>query len=136
MKTFLNYPLIFKLSLGGMAMAIGTVYYIPLNREPFFWLAIFLVCAYLIAKQANGRFFLHGFLVSMVNSVWVTAAHLLLFDTYMLNHPELQDMAAQTAVGGSVRLGMALMGPVYGAVSGLVLGLMALLAARLTRGKQ
>jgi hypothetical protein len=55
-----NWKLIFQLSLFGLAMAIATVYWIPQNVEPFFWLVIFIICAYLIAKRCSDKYFLHG----------------------------------------------------------------------------
>ncbi len=42
----MNWKLILQLSLFGLAMAVGTVFVIPSNVEPLFWLAIFAVCAY------------------------------------------------------------------------------------------
>src|SRR2546430_17102735 len=70
----LDWRLILELSLFGLAMAVATVFVIPSSVEPIFWLAIFVVCAYLIAKRAPGKFFLHGFLVSLVNCFWITTA--------------------------------------------------------------
>src|SRR5436190_4693800 len=90
----MNWKLIFQLSLFGLAMAVGTVYVIPSNIEPVFWLLIFLVCAYLIAKQAPGKFFLHGVALGLANCVWVTGAHVLLFATYVANHPDEVKMMA------------------------------------------
>jgi hypothetical protein len=77
----MDWPLIFTLSLFGLAMGLATVFVIPSNIEPLFWLLIFIVCAYAIAKRAPGRPFLHGLLVSLVNSVWISAAHVLLFQS-------------------------------------------------------
>jgi len=74
----MNTKLIFQLSLFGLAMAIATVFWIPSNIEPIFWVVIFIICAYLIAKKSTGKYFLHGLLVSIVNSVWITAAHIIL----------------------------------------------------------
>ena len=67
----MNWKIIFQLSIFGLIMALGTVQLIPERIEPFFWLAIFAFCAWVIAKVCSGKYFLHGFLVSMVNSVWV-----------------------------------------------------------------
>lgn len=47
----MNWPLILKLSLFGLVMGIATVFVIPSRVEPLFWLGIFVVCAYVIAKQ-------------------------------------------------------------------------------------
>jgi hypothetical protein len=91
----MSWKLVFQLSLFGMAIAFATVFWIPTNVEPAFWLVIFLVCAYLIAKRTPGRHFLHGFLVSIVNSIWVTTAHAVLFSTYIANHPDMAEMSAR-----------------------------------------
>lgn len=40
----MDWKLIFQLSLFGLAMAVATVYVIPSNIEPVFWLVIFLIC--------------------------------------------------------------------------------------------
>ena len=111
-------------------MGIATVFVIPPKIEPIFWLAIFVTCAILIAKRAPGRFFLHGLCVSLVNSVWITAAHIAFFDTYMAKHP---DEAAMAANMGSPRLMMLATGPVVGLVSGLVLGLFAFAASKIVK---
>ena len=61
----MNWKLIFQLSLFGLVMAVATVFWIPSNIEPAFWLVIFLACAYLVAKNISGKYFLYGFLVSI-----------------------------------------------------------------------
>ena len=81
----MNIKLIFQLSLFGLAMAFATLFWIPLNYEPFFWLIIFIICAYLIAKKCFEKYFLNGFLVSIVNCIWITAAHLIFFHTYIIH---------------------------------------------------
>ena len=68
----MNRKLILQLSLFGLAMGIATVFVIPSNIEPIFWLVIFGICAYIIATRCSGRYFLHGLFVSLVNSVWIT----------------------------------------------------------------
>jgi uncharacterized membrane protein len=119
----LNWRLIFLLSLFGLAMGFATVYFIPMMVEPFIWLAIFLICAYIIAKQAPGKYFLHGFLVCLLNCVWITTTHYVLFDDYMSFHKELSPEE-------NTRMGALIMGPAIGIVSGLVLGLFSWIAAR------
>ena len=132
----MNWKLILGLSLFGLAMGVATVFVIPSNIEPVFWLAIFLVCAYVIGTQALGRYFLHGFLVSLVNSVWITSAHMLFFDQYVVRHPAEAVMMSSGPLPNSPRLMMAVMGPLIGALSGIVLGLFALIAGRLMRRRR
>jgi hypothetical protein len=126
----LDWRLIFLLSLFGLAMAFATVWVIPSKVEPLFWLAIFAVCAIAIAKRGPGRPFLHGLLVSVVNSVWITTAHVLFAGAYLANHAEEAGMLQGGPMPGSPRVMMALTGPVVGIVSGLVLGLLAMLASK------
>lgn len=75
----MKIKLIVQLSLFGFAMALATVFFIPSNIETVCWLIIFIICAYIIARNCSSKFFLHGFLVSLVNCVWITSGHVLLF---------------------------------------------------------
>ncbi len=129
----MNKRLIIQLSFFGLAMAIATVYWISSNAEPVFWLIIFIVCAYLIAKRCSEKYFWNGFLVSLANAVWVTAAHLLLFESYIANHAEETAMITKMPLPDSPRLMMLITGPVIGIASGLVLGLFAFLASRILK---
>jgi hypothetical protein len=131
----MNWKLIFQLSLFGLAMGISTVFWIPSNIEPFFWLAIFIICAYLIARNCSEKFFLHGLCVSLVNCVWVTGAHVLLFQTYANNHPKEIEQMLNMLHSNRPRLLMLITGPIIGLISGLVLGLFAFIASRIWKSK-
>ncbi len=122
----LNWKLIFRLSLFGLFMGLTTVTLISSNVEPIFWFAIFIYCAYLIAKNCSSNYFLHGFLVSMANSLWITATHVIFYSSYMASHPEMTAMP----VHGHPRLMILGMGPIFGAAFGLVLGLFAYIASK------
>jgi hypothetical protein len=128
----MNWKLIFTLSLFGLVMALATVSLIPSKIEPAFWLVIFLICAYFIAKRAPSKYFLHGFLVSIVNSVWITLAHIMNYDTYIANHAEEVKMSAEMHMETS-RASMAMMGPLFGIVFGLILGLFSFIASKLVK---
>jgi hypothetical protein len=130
----MNWKLIFQLSMFGLAMAIATVYFIPSRIERFLWLAIFIVCAVIIAKRQTGRPFLHGLFVSLLNSVWITSAHVLLFDSYIASHPE--EAAMMQGVPIPPKLMMLCIGPLVGLVSGIVLGFFAWVASKLVKREQ
>lgn len=129
----MHWRLIFELSLFGLAMGIATVFLISSSTEPVFWLVIFAFCAYTIADQCASRQFLHGLLVSMVNSVWITGAHVLGAGRYLANHPQESAMLHSIPLTNRVRVAMLLMGPVVGIVSGVVLGLFAFAASKLVK---
>src|SRR5689334_22486699 len=111
----------------GLAMAFATVFVVPPNVEPLLWVAIFIFCAYVIARKAPGKPFLHGLLLGIANSVWITLAHIALFDAYVAHHAREAEMMKSMPV--SPRLMMAIVGPIIGLVSGCVIGLLALAAA-------
>ena len=129
----MGWKLIFQLSLFGLAMGIATVFVIPPNVEPVFWLVIFLICAYVIAKRRLTGRFVHGLLLGLVNSVWITAAHVLMFDRYISGHAQEAAMMKSMPLPDAPRLMMTMTGPVVGLISGIVIGLLALGAGKLTK---
>ena len=132
----MNWKLIFGLSLFGLAMGIATVFVIPSRLEPMFWLAIFVLSAYLIATNSPDRYFLHGLLLGVANSVWITASHILLFDRYLASHAQEAKMMMSESMPLSPRVMMALVGPVIGVVSGVVIGLFAMAARKLVGSRR
>jgi hypothetical protein len=134
----MNWKLIILLSLFGLAMGFATVFFIPANIEPIFWLVIFIICAYLIARYAPGGYFLHGLLVSIINSLWITATHAALFYTYIANHPEYLMMSDQLPriMAGHPRRMMVLTGPIVGVISGLILGFLAWAASKIVKNNK
>ena len=132
----MNWKLIFQLSAFGLIMACATVSLIPEKVEPAFWLVIFIFCAYVIAKVCTGKFFLQGFLVSLVNCIWITGAHMIFYSTYITNHPNVAQMAADHPfLPAHPRLAMLITGPVFGIASGLVLGLFSFIASKIVKPK-
>jgi Na+/serine symporter len=132
----MNWKVIFGLSMFGVAMGIGTVFVISPRFEPFFWLVIFVVSAFVIARQAPSRPFLHGFLLGIVNSVWVTAAHVIFFERYLASHAQEEETIRELHAGGVVpRVVMAVMGPAVGLISGAVMGVLAYAVAKALKSR-
>ena len=127
----MNWRLILQLSLFALAMGIATVFIIPQNIEPVFWLPIFLICAYLIAKNCSARQFMHGLLLGLVNSAWITGAHVLFFNSYIATHAREAQMMSASPM--APRLMMLVAGPIVGLFSGLVIGLFAFIAGKLVK---
>jgi len=123
----MNWKLSFQLSLFGLIMAFGTISLIPDKIEPVFWLVIFAFCAYIIARACTQKYFLQGFWVSMFNCLWITTVHFIFFTSYARNHP---DMVIHQ---WHPRLLMVIIGPVVGAVCGLIQGLFAVIASKLVK---
>jgi hypothetical protein len=128
----MNWKLILQLSLFGLFMGVATVFFIPSTIEPVCWLAIFAISAWGIVKRAPRRPFGHGVLVGLANSVWVTGAHVLLFGSYVARHPREMAMMANGPLPTHPRIMMLGTGPLIGLVSGMLIGLIALVAWRVT----
>ncbi|HEY5327934.1 MAG TPA: hypothetical protein VIJ27_13100 [Mucilaginibacter sp.] len=131
----MNWKIIFQLSIFGLIMAFATVSLIPQNIEPIFWLLIFAFCAFVIAKVCTGKYFLHGFLVSMVNCVWIVAVHIVYYKNYISHHPDMASMNQSMPAPLSIhpRVAMAIAGPIFGAASGIILGLFSLVASKIVK---
>lgn len=126
----------FGLSLFGLAMGLGTVFGIPWKTEPLFWLVIFITSAFVMARQAPSRPFLHGFLLGIVNSVWVTAAHILFYNRYLARHPiEAAMMERLQASPRLAKVGMALDGLASGLIYGVVIGVLAYAVAKVLKSQ-
>ncbi|HYL75540.1 MAG TPA: hypothetical protein VEU96_15110 [Bryobacteraceae bacterium] len=127
----MSWRLILQLSMFGLAMGVATVFFIGSRLEPVFWLVIFLFCAYVIARERPDSHFTHGLLLGLANSVWITGAHILLFDQYLASHA--REAGMMKSMPFNPRLLMAITGPMVGVVSGVVIGILAVIAGKVLK---
>lgn len=127
----MNWKLIFLLSLFGLAMGLLTVSVIPSSVEPFCWLIILLISAVSIARNCHSRFFLHGFMLGIVNCVWITAIQLIMYHAYVAHHPGIEVSFAKTPFATHPRIMMGIMDVCIGVGSGLILGLFSFIASKM-----
>ncbi len=125
----MNWKLIFQLSFFGLIMAFATVSLIPQVIEPAFWAAIFIFSAFVIARVCNSRYFWHGFLLSLVNCIWITAAHFYFYNSYAAHHVNV--VAIYTGVHPRQKL--VEFAPIFGVGSGLIQGLFAFIASKFVK---
>ena len=126
----MNCKLIFSLSLFGVAVAIASLFGLTRNIEPILWLVIFIFYAVWIAKHIGGKYFLHGFLVSLLNGVWISLIHAAFFSMYIANNPEMMESYQKLPQFISPRVMILITGPIIGMVTGLVAGVFALVAGK------
>ena len=129
----MSWKIIILLSFFGLIMAFLSVFWIPTKTEPIIWLVIFIFCGYIIAKYSPGRFFLHGFLICILNSIWITVIHFIFYDTYIINHPEILQINNSMPLKDSPRLLLLIIGPLIGTFSGIILGLIATVAGKFVK---
>lgn len=129
----MNLRLILLLSFFGLFMAFGTVFWIPFLLEPFIWFIIFILCAWIIARRSSGNYFLQGFLLSLFNSVWVIAIHLIFYGDYIFSHLNEAAMLQNMPWHNSPRILIFITGVIIGIISGVILGLFSVIASRITK---
>ena len=130
----MNWKLIFQMSLFGLIMAFGTVSLIPERTEIIYWIVICVFCAFVIAKQCAEKQFLHGFWLSILNSVWITSVHVYFYRTYAAKHPDVASMGTNMHfLASHPRLLMLILCPIFGVAFGLLQGLFALIVSRFVK---
>ena len=82
---------------------------------------------------ASGKYFLHGFYVSLANCVWITGLHVIMFNTMLKQWPEMLTMINSMPMPTHPRVMMLIMGPLIGIASGLVNGLFAWIASKVVK---
>ena len=131
----MNWKLIFALSLFGIAMALLDTFTNIGKIEPLLWLIIFIVYGIIIVRNAPGNYFLHAFLVSVINGVWIGIIHAAFSNTYMANNPDMVQMESKMPMLGSLPVTMVIFGPVFGALFGIINGLITFIISKLMRKK-
>jgi hypothetical protein len=59
----MKWKLILRVSLIGLALALGSVFFISPNLEPLLWLAVFLYYAYAIGNGTRTLRFFNGLIL-------------------------------------------------------------------------
>jgi len=131
----MNWKLIIAPSLFGIAVALADTFGNIEKMVPILWLIIFVIYGVIIVRNAPGNYFLHAFLVSVINGVWIGVIHASFHNTYMRNSPDMANMERKMPMIGSAPLTMVILGPIFGAVFGLVSGLITWIISKLIRKK-
>ncbi len=133
----MNWKLIFQLSLFGLIMAFATVSLIPTFLEPVFWVIIFVLSAYIIAKVCTQKYFLNGFMVAIVNCVWITAVHAIFCSAYIKAHPYMtpEKLGMPPSLYTHPREVLIIIAPGFGIGCAIVLGLFSFIAFKIVKKK-
>jgi hypothetical protein len=100
-----------------------------------FWLPIFLFSAYMIARRCPEKRFWNGFVLGLANCFWITSSHILFSKEYLARHAAEADMMKSMPMPDSPRLMMALFGPAVGIISGIVIGVLAVIAGKVLKSR-
>lgn len=132
----MKWTLILRLSLTGLALALGSVFFISPNFEPLLWLAMFLYYAYALGNGTRTLLFLHGLMLGVLNSVWVVGVHTAFLTHYLSTHPRevsMLDIVRSAEVPADPRVIMAFTGISVGVLEGVVIGVFAIVAGMMVK---
>jgi hypothetical protein len=132
----MNWKLILRMSALGLIMAMGSVFLIPSILESICWLILFLLYAWQIGKYTSSFRFLHGLVLGILNSVWITLIHDLFLERYLARHPrEIATIALlhNAHISGSPRALLAGKDIFFGVCFGIVIGVFAMVAGLMAR---
>src|SRR5438876_7687733 len=117
----MNVRLVLVLSLLGLVVAFGSIVgLIPLGWETSVWAVIALVCAGVLARQAPGKFFLHGFLTGFIAGAVSPLCQALFMNQYLAHNPKAADVLKSAGMSPAI---VAVLGaPVFAAVLGASTG--------------
>ena len=117
-------------------MAVASMLGLTHGIEPLLWLLIFVLYAWWIVKNCRRLYFVHAFLASVLNGIWISLIHGIFFSTYIRNNPEVVEKFKTLPPGVNVRVLMFVIGPLVGAIFGVIAGFFAIVAARIGKKKE
>lgn len=132
----MNWKLILLLSTFGVLMGIASLFGLTQGIEPLLWFLIFVLYAWWIAKDCARLHFLHGFLASVLNGIWISIIHSIFYTSYLKHNPDVVEKFKSLPPGINLRVLMLVIGPIVGIVFGIVAGLFAYVGARILKKKR
>lgn len=126
----MNWYIIILLSLLGFIMGAFSLKGLTQGIELYLWLTLGIFSVFLIVCNVDERYFLHAFLVGLFWGIANAATQSTFFDMYMSNNAPDTDLKKLPEMI-SPRLFALLMGPITGAVTGGMLGLLAFLTKKI-----
>lgn len=117
----MNWKLIISLSLFGAAMGLASLFGYTQGIELFLWIIIAGICGMVLAKKVQGKLFLYGLFVGILDGVLNGIVQTLFFSTYIANNAESMTRF-QDGTFSLSPLFTLMTGPVVGLVYGGFLG--------------
>lgn len=122
----MNWKIILLLSLGGVAVAIASVFgLVNTKYEIVYWLVIGAVSGVVIARTCSRALFTHGVMVGLFSGILASVIQVVMFDTYLKNNPTSLDGLKSIPMDMAPQYVLLFSGPFFGIVYGIFVGLIA-----------
>jgi hypothetical protein len=132
----MNWRLILSLSLFGIIFSIASVFGFTSGREWLAWLLIGVYSGWKFARRSHEDLFLHGFYLGILAGCFSSVVQALFVSAYLANNPRMVEALNALPQGLHPAAVVLIMGPIIGTVSGVVFGVIAIIAGKLVKRKQ
>lgn len=129
----MNWRLIFVLSGLSIPLGVASVLGVAGNDEWLMWLLAGIFCALQFARKANDDLFLHGFYLGIFCGMFSSFVQAMFVATYLANNPRMFEVLNMLPQDLPPRGVLLIMGPLIGVVSGIVFGILSVVAATIMR---
>ena len=121
------------LSVAGIVMGIASVMGWTQHREGVLWLVIAIASAFVIAREAPGKYFLHGLWTGLLAGIASALIQLAMYSTYLANNPDSAAQIQTMPANWNPRVLLLIFAPLIGLLNGLVIGFLGWLGARMLK---
>lgn len=129
----MNWQLILSLSLLGVVVGLVSVFGLMGSQIWLLWLCVAAFCAWQFARNTRRYLFLHGFYLGIFVGICASWVQAIFLPTYVSNNPRMAETFNNLPHSLNPALVLLIMGPIVGTVSGVVIGLLAIIAGKITR---
>jgi hypothetical protein len=129
----MNWRLIFVLSLFSVIIGFASMLGLTKSYEWLMWLCVGIYSAFRFARITRDDLFLHGFYLGIFVGVFSAAIQAIFISTYLSNNPRMVEALNALPQSLHPAVVVLIMGPIIGAVSGVVFGVLAVVAGKLVR---
>jgi hypothetical protein len=114
-------------------MGIASVLGLTKGSDWLMWLCVGVFCAWKFAGKTHDELFLHGFYLGIFDGIFNSLVQAVFVSTYLSNNPGMVEALNSLPEGLHPAFVLLIMGPIIGVVSGIVFGLLAVIAGKLVR---
>lgn len=114
-------------------MGFASVFGLTQQYEWLMWLLIGIFCAWVFARKVSDDFFLHGFYLGILDGIFNSVIESAFFSTYLANNPRMVEGLKDMPEAVPPALIILIMGPIVGALSGVVFGLLTVIASKIAK---